>query len=57
MENRLITEHDEKTHDALVQETNRAHLLQKELEETKLEIEELQSKSFRFFVFLNLHYI
>lgn len=45
-ENRTITEQEEKTRDALSKEINRAHLLQKELEETKTESEELESKSF-----------
>lgn len=47
-ENRAIIEQEEKTRNALAKESNRAHLLEKELEETKAEIEELESKLFHF---------
>ncbi|VDM99286.1 unnamed protein product [Thelazia callipaeda] len=45
-ENRTIIEKEEHTRDALTQRMNRAHLLEKELEEAKLEIEELNGGFF-----------
>lgn len=43
-ENKVLEGKEERARDALTQQTNKAHLLQKELEEAKNEIEELGSE-------------